>query len=1353
MSGFDLFLSYHGADRQLVQELQTLLKARGLTTFLDRDNLVPGLPWLPALEQALGECRAVAVLIGPNGMGEWQKKEKDLSLERQVRERSQGRDFPVIPILLPDVRDPGGGFLFQNTWVDLRHGVRDEEAIEMLLRALSGGTPAAQPEIRISPYRGLRFFREEDAAFFCGREAAARELLELVLHQDLVTLVGSSGSGKSSLAQAGLLPLLRRQRPPAAVWDAICFSPGARPFRALAGAFGPLLDGERDKDACEDLAVRRAARFTAAPEEVEETFRRCFVEWQGTDRILVIVDQLEELFTQSQEKDRRPFLAALLEAQKRLPLTLLFTLRADFYGLATGFDPALGKKILLGQMNLGAMTRDDLRQAIARPAALAGLTFEPGLADRILDDAGEEPGTLPLVEFALNALWERGRRERVLTHHDYEEIGKVAGAIAATADGFVAALPPEEQPAVRRIFTRLVRVSPPEEGSRRSRQRIPLDALSPLEQEVARTLATEKGRRLLVLGRDGMAETVTLAHEALIQHWQRLQEWLGDDQKLLLWRQRLQSSLEQWEAAGREDEALLHGALLSEAERWLKARPDDLSPEERRFIEKSTERDRANRRRKRSMVVGLVILGIILVGAAFLIVKEQAATVRQSQKTTARRLSLQIPGILANHQQTALLLAIEAFQRTRDAREPRFPPVEQTLRQTLSVFGGRVLGSYRGHYRQIVASPDRTFVAGFADDGKIRAWNLNAADPTKTEQTFGGLEGKLGRFEISPANRWLLMVTADKKRLVLQRLKERTDLQEIPLRSPLALVGFSPDDRWLALRSANEGTRLFDLEAPGAPERPLPPLDTIATVMAFSPDGRWLAVGDGKGIVHLLPLKGGPEGPWASPAGNIVTALCFVPGADQLVAADTAGKLKLWAWRDKSTAVGWHELDTAQSRGAPALQVSADGRWLIVWRGRAKVVEIWDLAAAKQVRRFGDVTALTVRGGLLALVARGRIVRTVLSENGEVQDLGAFAGPVLEMSPTGRWLIAGVGNTRFAALWTVPPSEKGLPADLPVALGGHDVDVDILGIGADERWALTSGSTGAPPRVWELGANPAAPTEPEPSSRNTAPANVPTPSMLARVHDQEPTIDQAVASVDGRWLVVSLPPSTDGNVQVHLWDLRPSKPVLLPLRSHREGVGTLVFSPDGRLLATGGKDRVIRLFRLDSSISEPVVLEPGGGEITAAAFARDSGWLAVAAGDQIVRLWRNPGSLDRNAPPDRQVDGHAEPLTSLAFGPGSWVAAGGKEGTVYLWDQKLYPHTPVAVKKHDRVVRTLSFSEDGRWLVSADEVGFTLRSRMREDDLERFACQTVGRNLRRQEWADSLPGEDYRRTCPEFPPG
>jgi Novel STAND NTPase 1/TIR domain len=288
---FDVFLSYARSDAVAAAELNDWLRARGLRTFFDRSDLRPGLRWLPRLEDAIGRSEAVAVLIGRQGMGNTQQYEREFALVRQTRDDG----FPVIPVLLPGCENPPTGFLQLLTWIDLSRAgsvLGHADSLEALCGAIRRQPVAASAvRTRICPYRGLEPFREEDAALFCGRDDAVRSLVARVQSCSFVAVVGASGSGKSSLVFAGLLPALRRQRD-TTMWDVVSFRPGASPLRALARTFGtvPQDAGPASEDSYleNEAATYRGGdagklrriiddRLDAAPEK--------------PDRVLIHVDQ------------------------------------------------------------------------------------------------------------------------------------------------------------------------------------------------------------------------------------------------------------------------------------------------------------------------------------------------------------------------------------------------------------------------------------------------------------------------------------------------------------------------------------------------------------------------------------------------------------------------------------------------------------------------------------------------------------------------------------------------------------------------------------------------------------------------------------------------------------------------------------------------------------------------------------------------------------------------------------------------------------------------------------------------------------------------------------------------------
>ncbi|MFW2338730.1 MAG: AfsR/SARP family transcriptional regulator, partial [Acidimicrobiia bacterium] len=471
------------------------------------------------------------------------------------------------------------------------------------------------------PYRGLAAFREEDAPFFFGRDDFIERLAEAVKQRPVVAvIVGSSGSGKSSAVFAGLLPRLRDE----AGWLIVHFRPGGHPFHALAGALLATLEPELGETERLIETGKLAMALLDGTVHLHDVVERALEKAVEARRMLLVVDQSEEMYTLCPEPDeQRLFLDAMLSAaaagseRQISPLVLLITLRADFMGHALAHRPfadALQDSALM----MGPMSRAELQLAIEQPAEKQGAAFEIGLVERLLDDVGEEPGNLPLLEFALTLLWE-GQIDGWLTHEGYDAIGRVEGALARYADEVFGDLDEEQQETTRRVVEQLVRPGEGTEDTRRVATRAELgDDSWGLVQHLA-------DKRLVVTGLDAAGdEIVEVVHEALIQRWDRLQAWMDADRTFRTWQEGLRAALRGWKAGDHDEEALLRGVALAQAEGWLAERGDELSEAEQLFIRESValrEREQAEResRRRRTVLAltGGLILAVVLAVLAF----------------------------------------------------------------------------------------------------------------------------------------------------------------------------------------------------------------------------------------------------------------------------------------------------------------------------------------------------------------------------------------------------------------------------------------------------------------------------------------------------------------------------------------------------------------------------------------------------------------------------------------------------------------------------------------------------------------------------------------------------------------
>jgi hypothetical protein len=382
---FDVVLSYNRRDGQFVERIAERLKRERLEPWLDAWQLVPGVDWKRGLADSLAASGSCAVFVSVADPGAWQNQEVSLALDRAAAD-PEFRLFLVLLPGLPDPYDPAElqAFLSLRTWVDYREGLDDERAYHALVCAIRGlplgPSVPLEADADVCPYRGLEVFEEEHAEFFFGRDADVQRLLERLKRDRFLAVLGASGSGKSSLVRAGLLPELRREGPSAAErWEIVTMRPGARPLEALAARLAQLGGGRAMQQTLDELAADQRTPHLAASLALTERPR-------GT-RLLLLVDQFEEVFTLCRdEAERAAFFANLLEAAMIPdgPTVVLPAMRADFYHRC-GAYPELFQRLAAGQYGVSPLQPEGLRQAVEEPARRVGLAFEPGLVATILD--------------------------------------------------------------------------------------------------------------------------------------------------------------------------------------------------------------------------------------------------------------------------------------------------------------------------------------------------------------------------------------------------------------------------------------------------------------------------------------------------------------------------------------------------------------------------------------------------------------------------------------------------------------------------------------------------------------------------------------------------------------------------------------------------------------------------------------------------------------------------------------------------------------------------------------------------------------------------------------------------------
>ena len=509
-----------------------------------------------------------------------------------------------------------------------------QELLEALRPFLPGVRHSTmQLQIDESPYAGLSSFQEADSAKFFGRNREIAAMVTRIRDRPLMAVVGPSGIGKSSFVRAGLVPALKRS---GETWETIVLRPGRKPLESLGAVISPM--------------VATAANLADEMEEQKklvETLRREPGHLghvlrgrarRDNRRLLLFVDQFEELFTQTADPAERAAFMASLSAvadDATSPLRVVISIRADFLDRVSE-DPEFLNELTQGLFFLGSMTRENLREAITQPAEMAGFEFElPATVDDMLDHLETTPGALPLLQFAASKLWDaRDKSRRKLTHSAYTAMGGVGGALASHADRVISDLG-QKQPLARAILLRLVT---PE----RTRAIVPLAELRELSREVGevqRMIDQMVDARLLVVQtlEGGKGSTVEIVHESLVSGWPMLRRWLDENQDDAALVDQLRTAARQWGAKHRDPGLLWRGEMADEARKFRKRYKGPLSEVERGFLEEVVNFEVAQARKKRAAVIaGFVILsGIVVATMVFLVLIQKSRKEAKQQANAA----------------------------------------------------------------------------------------------------------------------------------------------------------------------------------------------------------------------------------------------------------------------------------------------------------------------------------------------------------------------------------------------------------------------------------------------------------------------------------------------------------------------------------------------------------------------------------------------------------------------------------------------------------------------------------------------------------------------------------------------
>jgi WD40 repeat protein len=850
------------------------------------------------------------------------------------------------------------------------------------------------------PYKGLAAFQAEDAQWFFGRQRLVAELVVRLSEHPFLAVVGPSGSGKSSVLRAGLLPAVwGATLPGVSSWTTIVLTPGAHPLEELAAQLGAV---------CGLPAGSLLDDWQADPIRVRLTIRQALAKEPANARLLLLVDQFEELFTLcSDEAERRGFIRALagLGGEADCGASVVLGVRADFYARCAE-HAELVAVIQDHQVVVGPMAAAELRQAIEGPVAQEGLALEAGLVETVLADLGDEPGSLPLLSHALRETWER-RRGRTLTVAGYQDAGGVREAIGRTAETVYAGLDPVQQAVAKGVFLRLTALGEGTEDTRRRVRRAELVDSRDVEVVLDRLAKA----RLVTLGED----SVEVAHEALIREWPRLQAWLTEDREGLRIHRRLTEAAAEWEVLGRGPGALYRGGRLVAAREWAAGHEDRLNDLEWQFLVASSDRERdelaAARRRNRRLRVLSAVLVVLLVVAVW----QRQVAQRRGDLAVARQLAAQAAKL--DQQPLSLLLSLESL-RLAPTDEARVPLLRDLLNpQHNNLFS---LTGHTSAVNGVAFSRDSKMVASASDDQTVRRWDATTGKPIGSPLT--GHTGPVYGVAFSPDGKTI----ASAGDLTVRRWDTATGR---PMGQPLAghtsavnAVAFSPDGKTIASASSDQTIRLWDA-ATGAPiGSPLTGHTGRVLGVAFSPDGKTIASASSDLTVRLWDTATGkPLGEPLTGHTSEINGVAFSPDGKTIASAS-----RDWAVRRWETATG-KQFDKLKGNTGPVYGVafSPDGKMIASGSGDG-TVRLWDPATGKQLGRLtGHINAVkgvafSPDGRMVATASRDQTVRlwdaTISKPIG--QPLTGHTGSVnaVAFSPDGK-MIASASDDQTVRRW------------------------------------------------------------------------------------------------------------------------------------------------------------------------------------------------------------------------------------------------------------------------------------------------------------------------------------------------